>query len=504
MPGRQSGLDGDNPPASLSAAQRQSQHRGNGTVRHANLRDRVISLVRRLRSRGVRASPGDAVTALESLSCVDVGDPAEVRLALLLSLAHRMEDLPIVDRCLDEFFWGEGVQGHPGAHPAAVGWFDPDEAAADPELGEEGGDPGGDEAGGPGIGDPGPDGASERDHLGGDSADNPAGGASPEPSPDRKRHERDAVLVAALGLGPESRRAGEDPEGTGGSGQGDPAGDNGFGASTARGGGSPGGYSPIAVLTRRDFQQLEEAERRQVERMAAQLGRLWATRPSRRFARSRSGRIDGRRALREAARRAGDLTRWPRRRPRIRKPRLVCLLDVSGSMDVYSQVFLHFLHALQHAGGRVETFAFGTRLTRLTPALRSPRAEVALARAAAVTADWSGGTRMGECLRVFLGRYGALLDRDTVLLVVSDGLDRGDLDLLDRCLRACRRRVRSLIWLNPLAGDPRYEPRAQGMRVALPYVDVLAPAHNIESLAQLVVVLQRQSKGRGIRRSALK
>src|SRR5690606_28442189 len=138
----------------------------------------------------------------------------------------------------------------------------------------------------------------------------------------------------------------------------------------------------------------------------------------------------------------------------------------------------HFLHALQHAGGRVETFAFGTRLTRLTPVLRNPRPEVALQRASAVTVDWSSGPRIGECLWTFYNRYGGLLDRDTVLIVVSDGLDRGDVELLDRSLRVCRQRVRALIWMNPLASDPRYEPRTRGMRVALPYIDVLIPAHD--------------------------
>ena len=262
----------------------------------------------------------------------------------------------------------------------------------------------------------------------------------------------------------------------------------------ARAGGSPGGYSPLAVLTRRDLQLLRPQERTLVLRAARRLGRWLATRPSRRFVRTRKGAIDGRRALREAARKAGDLTRWPRRRRRPDRPRLVCLLDVSGSMDVYSQLFLHFLYGLQQAGGRVETFAMGTRLTRLTPVLRLPRVDRAMALAAAVTADWSGGTRLGDCLWTLLQRYRGLLDGDTVLVVVSDGLDRGDLNLLGRCLRECRRRVRGLVWMNPLAGDPRYEPRAQGMQVALPYIDVLAPAHSVDSLVRLVDLLARRPR----------
>ncbi|QIA27428.1 VWA domain-containing protein [Thermaerobacter sp. PB12/4term] len=359
----------------------------------------------------------------------------------------------------------------------------------------------------------GPDGApGARGDATGPGPDTPGGGwgsgaqgaGSPNPDdphtaghePSRGPGQRDAGGhdPTAAGAGGEAP-GGQGPSGQGPGGQGGSPGSEDAPASSlawrARAGGSPGGYSPLAVLTRRDVHVLDDASRRLVMAAARELGRRLATRPSRRFVRARKGPIDGRRALREAARKAGDLFRWPRRRRRPGQLRLVAVLDVSGSMDVYSQLFLHFLHGLQQQGGRVETFALGTRLTRLTSVLRTPRPEIAMARAATVTVDWSGGTRLGEGLWALAQRYGYLLDPDTVLLVISDGLDRGNLDLLDRALRWCRRRVRAVVWMNPLAGDPRYEPLARGMQVALPHIDVLAPAHSLQSLVELALWLRR-------------
>ncbi|ADU51646.1 VWA containing CoxE family protein [Thermaerobacter marianensis DSM 12885] len=496
----------------------------NGHQLPANLRDRLVLLVRRLRAAGVRSSPGDAITALAALEHVDLGDVAEVRAALRTVLAHRREDLPLVDRALDAFLWGDPIPfdatGRPGALGTGFGpgsWPNPvvpDGLVDGDEIGQGQGNGQGmataeregqrapqerqqlqerqQEGERPRQGDG--EGAGHGQGHGqedGEEAGQGSGEGRAEPPWQQGGDEQtgvdtalEIILGAAQGLSRQDRPLGHDG----------PTDADEPGTWTARAGGSPGGYSPLAVLTRRDVQLLDARERQAVMAAARLLGRWLATRPSRRFVRARKGAIDGRRALREAARRAGDLTRWPRRRRRRERLRLVCLLDVSGSMDVYSQLFLHFLHGLQHAGGRVETFAIGTRLTRLTPVLLTPRPEVAMARAAAVTVDWSGGTRLGECLWVFLQRYGSLLDRETVMLVVSDGLDRGDLDLLDRTLRACRRRVRALVWMNPLAGDPRYEPRAQGMQVALPYIDVLAPAHNVESLVRLADLLARQPR----------
>lgn len=489
------------------------------SLRVANLRDHLVLLVRRLRAAGLHTGPGDAVTALAALEHVDLGDPLEVRAALRIVLARRREELPVIDRVLDAFFWGEPVTPRDHGPAGAIRAVDPaagpggaddglwdlssafrdaeTESASDGRAGGEGAQPtpsAGDDRPDPGEGHPMPGEGTPGRSDAEERADavlavlSTALGNLPATSIDRGRTSGtagdpgDHPSEASAGGGAGSTEAGRDPRAD------EP------GSWRARAGGGVGGYSPLAVLTRRDVQLLDARDRQVIMTAARHVGRWLATRPSRRFVRAGKGAIDGRRALREAARKAGDLVRWPRRRRRPGRLRLVGALDVSGSMDVYSQLFLHFLYSLQQGGGRVETFAIGTRLTRLTTVLRTPRPEVAIARAAAVTVDWSGGTRLGECLWALAQRFGHLLDRDTVLLVISDGLDRGDLALLDRAIRACRRRVGALVWLNPLAGDPRYEPRSQGMQVALPYVDVLAPAHNLESLVRLARWLRQRSR----------
>jgi uncharacterized protein with von Willebrand factor type A (vWA) domain len=169
---------------------------------------------------------------------------------------------------------------------------------------------------------------------------------------------------------------------------------------------------------------------------------------------------------------------------RILKTKLVVLCDVSGSMDLYSRLLVQFLYALQNQLGRMETFVFSTRLHRITEGLRGHSYEVALSRLGDVR-DWSGGTKIGESLRAFYQDWRRLLDRDTVVLVLSDGWDTGDPAVLADALVAIRRRSGKIIWLNPLLGSPDYQPLTQGMVAALPHVDAFLPAHNLESLRDL-------------------
>jgi uncharacterized protein with von Willebrand factor type A (vWA) domain len=167
----------------------------------------------------------------------------------------------------------------------------------------------------------------------------------------------------------------------------------------------------------------------------------------------------------------------------VEEPKLVLLCDTSGSMDAYSRFFLAFILALKRVACRTEAFAFNTTLTRLTPWLAPGKIGVTLDRLAAEVPDWSGGTRIGESLAEFVLRYQrSALDSDAVVVILSDGLDRGDPDVLVRAMRAIRARARRVIWLNPLLGDARYQPLARGMEAALPFVDYFATAHNLESL----------------------
>jgi uncharacterized protein with von Willebrand factor type A (vWA) domain len=214
----------------------------------------------------------------------------------------------------------------------------------------------------------------------------------------------------------------------------------------------------------------------------------------RRAASVQRGRPDLRATLRDLGRRGEDALTLRFTAPRAVVPPLVVLADISGSMSRYSRMLLHFAHLLGLRPGRtmprVETFVFGTRLTRITPWLRQRDPDVAVARVTAGVQDWSGGTRITECLREFNQRWArrVLGSRATVLLV-SDGLEHGptaDLAFeMDRLHKSCRR----LLWLNPLLRFTRFEPRAAGIRTMLPHVDGFLPVHNLDSLEQLVQVL---------------
>jgi uncharacterized protein with von Willebrand factor type A (vWA) domain len=165
---------------------------------------------------------------------------------------------------------------------------------------------------------------------------------------------------------------------------------------------------------------------------------------------------------------------------------MVLLLDVSGSMAPYSRALLLFAHATLRADARFEAFCFGTRLTRVTRSLREGAPDAALARATGGVVDWGGGTRIGESLKTFLDRYGhGGLARGAITIVCSDGLDRGDPDLLAGQAARLARLAHRVVWLNPLKEDPRYEPLARGMAAALPHVDVFASGHNLASLEEI-------------------
>jgi uncharacterized protein with von Willebrand factor type A (vWA) domain len=221
-----------------------------------------------------------------------------------------------------------------------------------------------------------------------------------------------------------------------------------------------------------------------VERLAAQIARRLATRRSRRLKPSRRrGRVDLRRTVRLSLTR-GELIDLARRERKIQKTKLVIFCDVSGSMDLYSRLLLQFLYAMQNNLGRMETFVFSTRLHRITDDLRHASYRGALARLGDVR-DWSGGTKIGESLRAFNQGWPKLLDRDTVVIVLSDGWDTGEPVILAEALRTMRRRAGKLIWLNPLLGSPDYQPLTQGMQAALPEVDAFLPAHSLESFRAL-------------------
>lgn len=251
------------------------------------------------------------------------------------------------------------------------------------------------------------------------------------------------------------------------------------------------GYSPRALLRRKSFDRCTDDELREMERLLTHVARKLATRRSRRLVPMPRGRtVDLRRSFRRALARDGELIDLARRDRPVELPRLVVLCDTSGSMDPYSRLLLTFVLALGKVARRTETFAFNTSLTRLTPWIAAGNVAATLSRFAREVEDWSGGTRIGECLAGFVADHlRTAVSGDTSVLIFSDGLDRGDTGELEKALLAIRRRARRVIWLNPLMGDSRYRPEARGMKTALPHVDHLAPAHNLEALENLVDLL---------------
>lgn len=262
---------------------------------------------------------------------------------------------------------------------------------------------------------------------------------------------------------------------------------------TGTGEGSPAGaaWSPIERLARRSFRTLNESELRELDRAFDRLIVKLATRRSRRQRPAkRKGRVDLRRSFRGALRHEGEMLRLARRRRRVDRPRVVLLCDVSGSMERYSRFLVRFLLATRRTRD-VETFVFSTRLVRLTRWLRGSRPEEALAAMSDRVPGWSGGTRIGASLEAFLDGFGrTLLGRRTVVVILSDGLDQGDVELLERAMAGIQRRARKVIWLNPLLESPTYRPEARGMKAALQYVDDFASAHSLAALRELTSLIR--------------
>lgn len=238
-------------------------------------------------------------------------------------------------------------------------------------------------------------------------------------------------------------------------------------------------------LMDQDFSSFPADQLDEILRLTVRIARRLAFRLSRRRRPARGrGVVDLRRTVRANITR-GEMIDLRRRERKRRKIRLVLLCDVSGSMDLYSRFLLQFLYALQNVFGRVETFTFSTRLTRVTGHLKGRSYRLALRRLAEVR-DWSGGTRIGESFAGFNREWGArLLDRRTIVVILSDGWDTGDPDVLAGELLKMKRRAGRLIWLNPLLGSPSYRPLTMGMAAALPLLDRFAPAHNLQSLSRL-------------------
>jgi uncharacterized protein with von Willebrand factor type A (vWA) domain len=247
------------------------------------------------------------------------------------------------------------------------------------------------------------------------------------------------------------------------------------------------GASAVERIRTTDFSMLSASDLQALEQIAFRLWKQMSVRLIRRWKQEgQRGKIDLRRTIRQSIGRGGeplDLRYRDRKKKRIK---LVTLLDVSGSMDLYSMFFLRFLYALHKYFKRVDSFLFSTRLTHVTRSLQSNDLSAVMSALSQNVEDWSGGTRIGDCLRDFNHRYAPkILTRSSLVIILSDGWDTGSAEALAEELRAIKRRAGKLIWLNPLLGSPDYQPVTRGMAAALPFADVFAPAHNLESLLEL-------------------
>ena len=254
----------------------------------------------------------------------------------------------------------------------------------------------------------------------------------------------------------------------------------------------PAAWSEEELLREKDFAEYTDAERTVARTLLAQLARRSPQRLSRRTRGTARRRElhDLRATVRASLRHGGELLERRYREPAERPRRLVLVCDVSGSMAPYSRMMLQYLQASVAARARVEAFVFGTRLTRVTRELAGRDPDRALARAADQVADWSGGTRIGAALAELNREHGRRIGRGAVIVVLSDGWDRGDPEELEREMARLQRCAHRVLWLNPLAADPGYEPLTRGMQAALPHVDHLLPGNSIASLEALAELME--------------
>jgi uncharacterized protein len=251
------------------------------------------------------------------------------------------------------------------------------------------------------------------------------------------------------------------------------------------------------LLRSKSFDALEPHEVAQLYRLMSRLELATPRRRTRRYVKRRRGeRIDMRRTLRGSLRTAGDPIRLAHRRRRVARRRLVILCDISGSMEPYARAYLQFLTSAAGSGPNAEAFVFATRLTRVTRALSSRSPERAIQRAAAAAPDWSSGTRIGDALRAFNDRHGRRgMARGAVVVILSDGWERGDPLLVGREMERLARLAHRIVWVNPRVGAGAFSVRSGGMLAALPHCDALVSGHSFEALGEVAEAIGSESWG---------
>ncbi|MDA0165036.1 VWA domain-containing protein [Solirubrobacter ginsenosidimutans] len=255
---------------------------------------------------------------------------------------------------------------------------------------------------------------------------------------------------------------------------------------------APAAWSEEELLREKDFGAYTDAERAMARRLLARIALRGPKRRSRRTVptKRRRDEHDLRATIRVSLSTGGELLERRYREQALRPRRLVLICDVSGSMAPHSRMLLQYMQACVAARARVEAFVFGTRLTRVTRELRGRDSDRALMRAASAVTDWSGGTRIGEAIAELNREHGRRIGRGSMVILLSDGWDRGEPDQLSEEMARLARTAHKVIWLNPLAADPRYEPLTRGMKAAMPHVDRLLPGNSISSLETLADLME--------------
>jgi hypothetical protein len=246
------------------------------------------------------------------------------------------------------------------------------------------------------------------------------------------------------------------------------------------------GASDMESDAEKDFRLFGTEELDEVARLARRIVRRLARNPSRRWKPVKNGpRAHLRRTIRQSLKTGGEMIELSFKQRKPKRTKLVIVCDISGSMDLYSRLLLQFVYGLQNSFARVETFVFSTSLVRITWHLRNRTYQRALARLSAQVRGWSGGTLIGASIAALNSEWPRLIDKRTIVVILSDGWDTGEPELLARQIAILKKHAARLIWLNPLLGNPRYQPMTRGMQAALPFINVFGPAHDLASLRAL-------------------
>jgi uncharacterized protein with von Willebrand factor type A (vWA) domain len=265
-------------------------------------------------------------------------------------------------------------------------------------------------------------------------------------------------------------------------------------------------YSAREVLRHKDFAELTGEELEAIKQLMTSLVWQLGERRTRRRQPGPGQLLDLRRTMRDNLRYGGEVFDWAYREPKFKPRPLIVIADISGSMERYTRLLLHFIYSLTAGLDQpVESFVFSTRLTRITRQVRGHDVDQALREVSRSVPDWSGGTRIGEALKTFNFDWGRrVLGHGAVVLLISDGWDRGDVDLLRAEMARLQRSCHRLIWLNPLLGSPQYEPLTRGIQAALPYIDDFLPVHNLASLEDLARRLTELDRRPRLRRQQIR